>query len=336
MARRQEIGWRVAIALCAVIAASGLAFVLSPQPGAAVIAWLFDAGAARASAALERHQPGGVESLRDLPGPPRWPGLAMDVHRPATPAPQVGRPLLVWVHGGAWVSGGKGDVANYLRIVAARADVVAVALDYTLAPDATHPTQLLQVHDGLVQALAQAPAWGADPQRVVLAGDSAGAQLAAQLAAALSTPGYAAQLGLEPRVNLAALRGVALFCGPYDLLALRYDGTLGPALRTVLWAFTGQRGVEDNPSAALASVQHHVSARFPPAFITVGNADPLLPQSLALERRLIALGVAVETLYFPEAREPALGHEYQFNLDDAAGGLALQRLADFVRSRAAR
>jgi acetyl esterase len=168
----------------------------------------------------------------------------------------------------------------------------------------------------------------------VLAGDSAGAQLAAQLAAAITHPEYGHRLGVPAgSVDAQAIRGTALFCGPYDLGLFNLEGKLGPVLRAVLWAFTGERDARATPAFELASVLRHVTADFPPSFISVGNADPLKPHSLALEARLRALDVPVQTLYFADDRTPPLGHEYQFFLDDPAGEEALQRLLAFLAER---
>src|SRR5690606_23112788 len=70
--------------------------------------------------------------------------------------------------------------------------------------------------------------------------------------------------------------------------------------------------------------------RFPPTFISAGNADPLLPQSQALAERLTALGVAVDRLFFPANYEPELPHEYQFDLETPASRLALARSLEFL------
>lgn len=195
-----------------------------------------------------------------------------------------------------------------------------------------HPTQLQQVNDALAYIVRDAARLGIDPQRVVLAGDSAGAQLAAQLAAAATAPPYAAKLAVRPAVVASQLKGVVLFCGPYDLAMVRFDGAFGGFVRTVLWAFSGQRGIENNPTVELASVLRHVTPAFPPAFISAGNDDPLLPHSAALAQTLTALQVPVDTLFFEPSHEPALGHEYQFNLDGAAGRLALERMVAFLRA----
>jgi acetyl esterase len=326
--------WIAGLAGGLLLAGAVAAFTLSPRPVLLALGWLFDRGAAQAAQALAPHVPAGGRTLADQPVDGPWPGLRFDLHLPPVPAPPGGHPLLVWIHGGGWVSGRKEDVANYLRIVAARGAVAAASLDYTLAPDAVHPTQLQQVHAGLRTLRAQAARLGIDPQRIVLAGDSAGAQLAAQLAAAITHPAYGERLGVPAgSVDPRAIRGTALFCGPFDLALFRLDGPLGPVLRAVLWALTGERDAQATPAFELASVLRHVSGDFPPTFISVGNADPLKAHSLAMEARLRALGVPVQTLYFPDDHTPPLGHEYQFTLDDPAGETALQRLLDFLGER---
>lgn len=327
-------GWIATGLVVAMLVCTVAAFLLSPRPMLVVLGWLFDRGAAQASQALAPRVPAGVRTLADQPVDGPWPGLRFDLHLPPTPAPPGGHALLVWIHGGAWMSGRKEDVANYLRIVAARGGLAAASLNYTLAPDAVHPTQLQQVHAGLRTLRARAASLGIDPQRIVLAGDSAGAQLAAQLAAAITDPAYGAQLGVPAGgVDPGAIRGTALFCGPFDLALFRLDGPLGPVLRAVLWALTGERDAQATPAFELASVLRHVSGDFPPTFISVGNADPLKAHSLAMEARLRALGVRVQTLYFPDDHTPPLGHEYQFTLDEPAGEMALQRLLGFLAER---
>jgi acetyl esterase len=299
--------------------------LLSPRPGAAAIEALFDLGAAKASRALGPHVPADVATG---PDEDYVPGLALHVHRPARSSGPL--PTLVWVHGGAWLSGRKEDVANYAKILAAGGHAV-VGIDYTLAPSAHYPTQLLQVHQAFEHLVRHAPRLGLDMQRVVIAGDSAGAQLAAQYAAAVTAPGYARSLGITPALKPAQLRGALLFCGAYDFGAIKLDGPFGGFLRVVLWSLFGSKDFERLPALAQASVTPHVTAAFPPAFVSAGNADPLLPQSVALVERLRALGVSTDVLFFDAGHQPPLAHEYQFDLDGAAGRLALERVSRFLR-----
>jgi acetyl esterase len=76
-----------------------------------------------------------------------------------------------------------------------------------------------------------------------------------------------------------------------------------------------------------------VTAAFPPSFISSGNGDPLAPQAVARAQKLSRLGVRVDALLFPADRDLPLPHEYQFNLDDAAGREALNRMLAFLDPR---
>ena len=79
----------------------------------------------------------------------------------------------------------------------------------------------------------------------------------------------------------------------------------------------------------------YVTAAFPPTFITGGNADPLTPQSKEFADRLAELGVPVEPLFYPDDQQPALGHEYQFDLTGEAGNRAFEKMVRFLQHRTA-
>lgn len=323
--------------LLAVALAAWVAHQFTPQPALVVIRWLFDRGAAAAAAGLQKHLPPGIQQQLDIPVPTVSDGPAarpLDVFRPAGWTPGTLLPTIVWVHGGGWVSGRKEDVGPYLQVLAGQG-FTTVAVGYTIAPGAHYPAQLHELNAALQFIDREAVRLGVDRRRLLLAGDSAGAHLAAQLAALHVRSDYARQVGLRPALQRDQLRGVLLFCGPFDFSLVRFDGLFGPFLRTAVWSFFGEREAERLPQFEQASVARHVDATFPPAFITAGNADPLLAHSHALADRLRALGVPVDTLFFPADHDPPLGHEYQFNLDSAAGQTALTRAVAFARSRTA-
>jgi acetyl esterase/lipase len=170
---------------------------------------------------------------------------------------------------------------------------------------------------------------GLDPERIVLAGDSAGAHISAQVAALVSNPGYAGRLGLPATIDPARLRGVALCCGVFDP-ALLGGGPFQNVLGAVAWAYSGTRNYEsDDFFLSTATLPGQVTGAFPPTFLTVGNADPLRPQSLAFADALAAQGVALDTLFYPAGHQPPLGHEYQFQLDLADGRAAFEHLVAF-------
>lgn len=299
------------------------AYRLSPWPSALFYRYLMNRGGEALSQALERHVPKGVAAVLDQ----SYGAERLDVFYPAG----TEKPLstIVWVHGGGFFSGSKDQVANYLRILAAKGFTV-VGVDYSLAPGSRYPTPVRQVNAALRYLMENARRLRVDPARLVLAGDSAGAQIAAQVANIASAPSYAKAVGIEPAIRREQLRAVLLYCGVYDLGMSKPEGPFAHFLTTVVWSYGGH--ANDISSLEGFSVLRHVTAGFPPAFVSAGNGDPLLPQSRALAEALAKQGVRVDTLFFADDRSPALPHEYQFNLDTEAGREALERSLKFLAS----
>jgi acetyl esterase/lipase len=131
-------------------------------------------------------------------------------------------------------------------------------------------------------------------------------------------------------VPAGTIKGAILVSGAYDLEGIGADGDYGWFIRTVLWAYSGVHDFMADERFRLASIVGNLSAAFPPAFISSGNGDPLEPQARRMADRLAALGVAVDTLFFPADLDPPLGHEYQFNLDLPQGADALAAMLAFL------
>jgi acetyl esterase/lipase len=323
----------VLISICTVVVIGvGIyaAFQLSPWPSVWLIRYAFAKDGTEAAASIAHLVPKGLSAQRGLSYAPGDRDALLDVFAPADA--QAPLPAVVWVHGGGFVAGSRSELSNYLQILAARG-YVTVAVDYSLAPGARFPTPLRQTNAALAHIVANAKRFNIDPERIVLAGDSAGAQIAAQTALIISDAGYARRMGIDPGMARASLRGVVLFCGPYDPTSLNFEGPFADFMRTVIWSYIGTRDPRDARVAQM-SVAPHVTAAYPPAFISVGNADPLAPQSEALAEALRARGVAVDALFFPRDHAPPLGHEYQLLLATDAGRLSLERMAAFLAAHA--
>jgi acetyl esterase/lipase len=320
---------RIILGLVAVVAALWLTVsYITPQPAIWAIRALFDSGSDAASAKLLPKVPSNVETLAAIRYDPADPDALLDIFRPK--AASGARPAIVWVHGGGFVSGNRHIVAEYLKILAGQG-FVTITVDYTIAPDARYPTPIRQTNKALGYVAANAARYGIDPDRILIGGDSAGAQIAAQVAAIATNPAYAKAVGIAPSVGPDRIKGAILFCGAHDVTMLNLDGSLGPFLRAVVWAYGGKRDAMDDPQFRLMALPDHVTADFPPAFITAGNGDPLLGQSERLANSLKSAGAPVETLFFAKDHVPALGHEYQFDLDSTAGKQALDRTVAFAR-----
>lgn len=320
---------RIIVGLVAVAAALWLTVsYITPQPAIWAIRALFDSGSDAASAKLLPKVPADVETLAAIRYDPADPDALLDIFRPK--AASDARPAIVWVHGGGFVSGNRNIVAEYLKILAGQG-FVTITVDYTIAPEARYPTPVRQTNKALGYVVANAARYGIDPDRILVGGDSAGAQIAAQVSTIATNPAYANAVGIAPSVGPERIKGAILFCGAHDVTMLNLDGTLGPFLRAVVWAYGGKRDAMDDPQFRLMALPDHVTRDFPPAFITAGNGDPLLGQSERLANSLKKAGAPVETLFFAKDHVPVLGHEYQFDLDSAAGKQAFDRIVAFAR-----
>lgn len=303
-----------------------LALRLTPWPSALMIRHSFDRDAIAANDRLAALVPAGLRETPDIAYLPGEPAARLSVILPA--AGDGPFPVVVWVHGGAWISGSKDYIANYLRLIAAKGFAV-VGIDYAIAPGATYPTPVVQTNAALAFLSRNAAGLKLDMSRFALAGDSAGAQIAAQTAITLTDPAYAARTGLVPGADGAHLKGLVLFCGGFDARNLSFEGAFGSFLRTVFWSYFGARDFAADPRLADFSIPPNLHSGLPPIFISAGNADPLEPQSRAVAERAEELGIRTDALFFPKDHVPPLGHEYQFTLDEA-GGEALARSLAFL------
>jgi acetyl esterase len=306
------------------------AFQLSPWPSVLLIRHTFHKNGAAAADSIAQLVPKGLSVQRELRYAPSDRDAVFDVFAPREMHSPL--PAVVWVHGGGFIAGSRSELSNYLQILAARG-FVTVAMDYTLAPRARFPTPVREVNDALTFIVANAQRFNIDPQRIFLAGDSAGAQIAAQTALIISNADYARHIGVKSGMEREALRGLVLFCGSYDPTSVKFEGSFGDFMRTVIWSYIGTRDPRD-PRVAELSVAPHLTPAYPPVFISVGNADPLAPQSITMAAALRAQSVEVDALFFPKDYEPPLYHEYQRLLLTDAGRLAFDHFVAFLNLHA--
>jgi len=336
--RRKAFLWPVGI-IFGLIVATALAFRLSPWPGIVLVRTVFNRGSSQTLAALKKHTPDTpitvLSNQQYKQGDKR---AKLDVYIPKS-AEQANTmlPVVVWTHGGAWVSGDKTDDGPYFKLIAARGFTV-ISVNYTLAPEKTYPAQLYELNAAHAYILANAARFHVDASKVFLAGDSAGSQLSSQMAALITNPAYAREMGIKPSLTPAQLAGAILFCGIYKVEGLTEAAPNLPRLISwgddqVAWAYSGSRD-KSGPVIHQMSSYYHVTKDFPATFISGGNGDPLTDsQSVPLADKLKWLQVPVTTLFYPANHTPSLPHEYQFNLDTADGQQALGHVVDFLNQR---
>ncbi len=325
----------IPLALLGLGLATALVATISPWPSALLIRALFESEARKTLAELEPYAPTeGIDETLNVAYATDGPGsgssdTTLDAFSPSDSSGPL--PTVVWIHGGAWISGSKENVNPYTRILASKG-YTAITLNYTVAPDATYPVALNQLNTALGYLIDNAEELRIDPSRIVIAGDSAGSQYASQLATAITSPVYAEKVGLTPALTPDQLKAVVLTCGIYDVSGIPdAPGLGGWGFRAALWAYLGTKAWSETPGGELMSTLDDVTADFPTAWITGGNGDPLTAtQSRPLAAKLTSLGVDVTTVFYPDDHVPSLPHEYQFKLDFEDAQTALDSMEQFL------
>lgn len=215
--------------------------------------------------------------------------LALDV---AVPADVSNPPLLIWVHGGAWRSGDKDEVPRTF----VEHGFATASVNYRLSTEARFPAAAHDVKAAIRFLRAHAREYGYRADRIVIAGQSAGAHLA-QLVGV--TNGDAE---LEGRVggNLdesSDVQAILAYYGASNFMTILAQSTpFGLNVRVPALELWLGAAPDDAPDLArLASPVTHVDATDPPLFMLHGDQDPQMPinQSHELQGAYEALGLDV-------------------------------------------
>ncbi|MBX3190660.1 MAG: alpha/beta hydrolase [Labilithrix sp.] len=262
-----------------------------------------------------------VEHLRDI----RYEDGSMrehllDVWRPArhtTPQPPPFRryegppwPILFYVHGGGFRILSK-DTHWIMGLSFARRGFIVFNVSYRLAPKHRYPCAVEDVCRAFRWVMENAARFGGDTSRVVLAGESAGANLVTSLAVALAydrPEPYARaahETGVVPHAVVPA-------CGVFQVSDMarfkrrkpRMSAFIADRLHEVESAYLGAAPARDgsldlaDPVVFFERGEKPARA-LPPFFLPVGTRDPLLPDTRRLGAALRALGATAEEAYYP-------------------------------------
>ena len=212
-----------------------------------------------------------VTRVRDIAYGPGGRRQQLDVYRPREP--RAGCPVLLQVHGGAWVFGRKDNQGLPLINEMVRQGWVCVALNYRLSPKATFPDHLVDCKLALRWIREHIADYGGDPGFVAVTGGSAGGHLAALVALTPNDPEY--QPGFED-VDTSVVAAVP-FYGAYDFLehnGVRIETASKPGFVEKLVMKSSPR---EAPRAwQRASPIRWVHADAPPFFLLHGTHDSLV------------------------------------------------------------
>jgi len=205
---------------------------------------------------------------------------SMDVFLPSGSGPH---PAIVFTHGGAWKFFHKERFRSVGRRFA-ESGYAAASVEYRLVPEGRFPNAVRDGACALAYVQNHANELGIDPNRIVVMGYSAGAQIMGLVATDATNPAFTADCAEGPP---RAPQGVISVAGPMDMFTL--------ADVRVLETYLGGSPTTVPAIYNLASPISHVTADDPPFLFIHGTADVLVPYSNATSMQDALDGVGVET-----------------------------------------
>jgi acetyl esterase/lipase len=216
-------------------------------------------------------KPPGVELIRNIPYGPAGVRQQLDIYRPDH-IPDQGCPVLLQIHGGAWVMGDKGSQALPLMHHLASKGWICVAANYRLSPSVGFPTHLEDCKRALCWIRQHGSEYGMNTDFVAVTGGSAGGHLAALMGL---TENRAELQQDTPEVD-TSVQACIPFYGVYDFL-VRYDQH--PNKQVYERFLSGKvlhETVQDNPDLwELASPVAQIHPDAPPFMLLHGSHDSL-------------------------------------------------------------
>lgn len=242
------------------------------------------------------------------------------LYRPTT---QGVLPLVVYLHGGGWLLGSIDSHDAITRKLALASGCAVLSVDYRRGPDRKFPTAVHDTVDAVTWAKANAEVLQIDADRMAIAGDSAGGNLATVACLVLRDAG-------EPLPLLQVLAYPVTTCDLDAGFDMTWEGHI--LYRDEMqWHQDNYLGSPDQMRDPLVAPSVAELRGLPPALILMAECDPIRPQGVIYAEALRAAGVEVEVYDAPTLVHGYFGLDELFPEAEEAMALAGDRLAAVLR-----
>ena len=212
-------------------------------------------------------------------------------------------PTIVSIHGGGYVYGSK-EIYRRYGMDMARRGFAFVNFNYRLAPRWKFPAPLWDTNSVMEWITKNAVRYHLDPSRIILVGDSAGAQLASQYAAIAANSEYADAFHMHvPEITIRAL---GLNCGMYDPKSF-----IGPKASGVARDYLGK---QVDPSDPRLKILEAIGSNYPAAHITTAHHDFLKDQAQPMYDFLTEKGIRCKMDVYGSEGDKSVGHVFHVTI----------------------
>ena len=244
--------------------------------------------------------PEGIQQCRNISYGSHGKWNLLDVYYPDGTVQPL--PTIVSIHGGGYVYGSK-EIYRRYGMDMARRGFAFVNFNYRLAPKWHFPAPLWDTNSVMEWICKNATRYHLDPDRIIVVGDSAGAQLASQYAAIAKNPQYAAAFRMKvPQINIRAL---GLNCGMYDLQA---------SAATATGIARDYMGKQLDLSDSRLKVLEAIGADYPAAHITTAHHDFLKDHAQPMYDFLTEKGIPCKLDVYGSEDDKTVGHVFHVTI----------------------
>lgn len=242
--------------------------------------------------------------------------IPLRIYRPSKRYEKL--PVLYYIHGGGFFGGHMGVVEQLVKMIVEKFDLIAVSINYRLAPENPYPKGHEDCYEGLKWIYEHISEFGGDKEKIFVAGDSAGGNLTQYCTIRdLEDKNYhiKGQLLLYPTVNMGGIDDEYVH---WSLDKYHLHPKHKKVVTTMLQMMGGDNGMtsmlgdilgtKDIMNPYLTPYRMDLKG-MPPTFVTVGEHDFLYIECLAYARKLCLTGVNTKTVVYK-----GMGHAYGDNI----------------------
>ena len=263
---------------------------------------------------------GGAEPIHSV-ADEQVPGPAGDVPvRIYRPNDEANLPVILYLHGGGFISGDLDTHDPQCRMLSNHVPAVVVAVNYRLAPECAYPAAIEDCFAVLNWLKTNANLIGAEAQRIAVAGDSAGGNLAAVMALMARDKG----IPLRAQVLIYPMLDATLSSASLVENALIPPFTLADCV--LAWQLYLTQN-EDRREAYISPLHAQNLSAVPPALVITSEFDILADEGEAYANRLREAGVRTEHEEF----QGMIHGFFQWGGTVAASRLAMNRVVQFLQ-----
>ncbi|MGH4121583.1 MAG: alpha/beta hydrolase [Clostridium sp.] len=238
-------------------------------------------------------------------------------------------PILIYIHGGGWISGSKDGYSRICKSFA-HEGYLTFNINYRLTPKYSYPIQIQDISDAIDWICNNAEKYGGDINKIFLAGDSSGAHLVSHYVTIVNNDELKKYCKIKNLISLDYVRGILLFYGVYNIKKL--DAINSFIVRIQNQSFLGKNTNQYQERCEYVSPIFYINKQFPPTFLCAGEVDLMHSQSIEFMKKLKKNNVPYDMISLGKEEYPEARHAFLNFYNRKCSKAAMNEALKFMNS----